>query len=288
MILLFVALFATAGELKIAAYNVENLFDGVTQGSEYGDFKGGAWNAVKYEKKRKAVASVIKELNADVICLTEIENESVLSALAKETDYKYFKFETLDSRSPVGLGFLSRLPLLNIQKIIVPNVKTRPILRVSVDFEGERITFFGAHFPAMKNPPAHRSAAAHTMKKAVKGVKHAVILGDLNSAYGYGFLLGDLEERGFFGSKAEFKDLWSTLEGCSFSGKKGERQPRDERKKYRERCASHKSGKALDHIMLSADFFGDSNLKYRAGSFAVFGSRENTSDHSPIFAVIEK
>ena len=281
LILFFAALFAAlAGELKIATYNVENLFDGVTQGSEYGDFKGNAWNASKYEKKRKAIAAVIKDLDADVLCLNEIENEGVLRDLAAQAGYAHFQFATLDRNSPVGLGVISRLPLEKTTVIPIYNeriffvrekIKTRPILRAQFKFENEEISLFCAHFPAMKNRKEKREAAANAMKKAVKGAKNAVILGDLNSPYEprHKFLLSDVEG---------FRNLWSEL------------PTKRERRSY-------VGGGAIDHILLSNDFFGGSNLKYKNASFGVWRPKNDAdkhkyksevSDHYPIFVTIEK
>ena len=62
-----------------------------------------------------------------------------------------------------------------------------------VEFDGYDIEFFVAHFPAAKNPLKSRIAAADTMKKAIKNSQNGVILGDLNSNYGYKFLLNDLD-----------------------------------------------------------------------------------------------
>ena len=74
---LFISLSFGASELKIATYNVENLFDDKIQGSEYKDFKNGSWGAKQYSHKLNQIATVLLDLDADIIALQEIENEGV-------------------------------------------------------------------------------------------------------------------------------------------------------------------------------------------------------------------
>ena len=73
---LFFSVFAAGAELKIATFNVQNLLDAKNDGSEYKDLVVGKseWNEKKASAKFKAVSAKIKELNADIIALQEIEN----------------------------------------------------------------------------------------------------------------------------------------------------------------------------------------------------------------------
>lgn len=257
LIFLFSLLFSS--ELKIATYNVENLFDDKISGSEYSDFKSNRWNSAKYQQKLRKISRVLRELNADVVALNEIENENVIKELANLSGYKFYKFATLKG-SPVGLGLLSRYRISDSQIYVVPDVKTRPILMSRVEFEGHSIEFFIAHFPAAKNHLKHRIAAANTMKKAVKNSKNGVILGDLNSNYGYKFLLNGLDG---------WTNLWEFLPSYQRS--------------------SYKNGKsAIDHIILSKDLMGK-NLRYKDGSFGVFKANfmdDSYSDHYPLYATL--
>ena len=257
LIFLFSLLFSS--ELKIATYNVENLFDDKISGSEYSDFKSNRWNSAKYQQKLRKISRVLRELNADVVALNEIENENVIKELANLSGYKFYKFATLKG-SPVGLGLLSRYRISDSEIYVVPDVKTRPILMSRVEFEGNNIEFFVAHFPAAKNPIKHRIAVANTMKKAVKNSKNGVILGDLNSNYGYKFLLNGLDG---------WTNLWEFLPSYQRS--------------------SYKNGKsAIDHIILSKDLMGK-NLRYKDGSFGVFKANfmdDSYSDHYPLYAIL--
>ena len=259
--LIFAIFFAFSAEYKIASYNVQNLFDGVENGSEYSDFKGNKWNQKKYDAKLQDISKIIKNIDADVIGVQEIENYGVLKELANQSGYEYFAFATLDKKSPVGLGIMSKFAIKNTDKFTIPGVKTRPILKAQIMLGDEVVSFFVAHFPASKNSLSKRKSAAKTMIRVVNNAKNAVILGDLNSNFGDDFLLNDLQVVGF-------KNLWSEIN-------------KSKRK-------SHKNGGSLDHIMLSKDFFVDGGLHYKSESFGVFNPFyiKTSSDHYPIFATL--
>lgn len=218
-------------DIKIATYNVENLFDAKNDGSEYKDFVVGKseWNEKKASVKFKAVSAKIKELNADIIALQEIENEAILKELMKDTGYKYFVFSK-GKNAPIGLGLLSKIKPVRSEKISIPNVKTRDVLKA--DFVSENINFslFALHFPARKNPIKQRKTAFLTLKSAIDGGKSNIVLGDFNTPFDdKDGLLEDLAL-----SKG-LENLWRTV-------------PRDER-------YSHVGSEAIDQILLSRDIF---------------------------------
>ena len=218
-------------DIKIATYNVENLFDAKNDGSEYKDFVVGKseWNEKKASAKFKAVSAKIKELNADIIALQEIENEAILKELMKEAGYKYFVFSK-GKNAPIGLGLLSKIKPVKSEKISIPNVKTRDVLKA--DFVSENINFslFALHFPARKNPIKQRRAAFLTLKSAIDGGKSNIVLGDFNTPFDdKDGLLEDLAL-----SKG-LENLWRTVS-------------RDER-------YSHVGSEAIDQILLSRDIF---------------------------------
>lgn len=248
---LFLSLSFGASNLKIATYNVENLFDDKIDGSEYKDFKNGSWGAKQYSHKLNQIATVLLDLDADIIALQEIENEGVLKALAQKSGYKYYSFATLDRFSPVGLGFLSRVSITKSQKFIVNGVKTRPILMICVDFDN--LCLFNAHLPAHKNSDLDRKNAAKALITAASNHQKSVVLGDLNSELGYKFLLNDLKG---------YTNLWK-IENNALKGKK-----------------------SIDHILLSDDLFKNIDLSYKKSSFDVFGPRFRASDHKPLFATL--
>ena len=176
---LFFAVFAAGAELKIATFNVQNLFDAKNDGSEYKDFVVGKseWNEKKASAKFKAVSAKIKELNADIIALQEIENEQILKELMRGTGYKYFAFSK-GKNGPVGLAVLSRVKPEKTQIFSVPNVKTRDILKLDFEVDGQKFSLLNLHFPARKNPLKQRKTAFITLKSALVDTQKVVVLGD--------------------------------------------------------------------------------------------------------------
>ena len=265
--LLFAVSFAFGTELKIASYNVENLFDGANNGNEYDDYKickiktascTSTWDEAKYDKKLKQTAQIIKELNADIIALQEIENKAVLKELASLSGYEFYEFSA-DKNSPVGVGFLSKIKPWNKKTYRAKEIKTRDILRLDFEFDGVEVALFTTHFLSARNSFLDRRKNAIFLGESVKGAKNAVILGDFNTDYGKGSLLREIIDM------QNYTDLWDFIWF---------------------KKSSHITGRALDHILLSSELFGFARLGYKKDSFKVFRSNQNSSDHDPIYFVL--
>ncbi|ASM40486.1 endonuclease/exonuclease/phosphatase family protein [Campylobacter sp. RM12327] len=262
LIISFVFLYSS--ELKIATYNVENLFDDKFDGTEYYDFniKKSSWNTKKYQEKLSNLSEVINKINPDIIALQEVENYSTLQDLAKQSGYKFYKF-TKDKTSPFGVGVMSKIEILSTKNYAVKSVKTRDILRADFKFDDSEFSIFINHFPAAKNPIRHRKAAATTLYQAINetiknGKKNLILLGDFNSDLGDNFLLNDIIRIN------KFTNLWDEVPVNS--------------------QISHKSRRAIDHVLLSQSFF-ESSPYYKKGSFGICKADINyfeISDHLPL------
>lgn len=255
-LLLFVNLFSS--ELKIATYNVENLFDGVNNGNEYPDFKIGKsnWNNAQYLKKISNITDVIKSLDADIIALQEIENEGVIKKLAGMSGYENYAF-SISKNSPFGVGILSKIKFVGTKEFNIKEIKTRNILRADFEIEGAQFSLFTTHFLSMANSERDRKINAKFLARSVDGAKNAIILGDFNSEYSPRSLLEPMVK------EQNLVNLWKFIGARDRS--------------------SHISGRAIDHILLGEWFFDNGNLSYKDGSFGVFKSRLNKSDHSPVY-----
>ena len=266
--LLFAMFFCGVGaaELKIASFNVQNLFDGVNDGTEYADFEigRGSWSEQKYERKLQKVADEINALNADILGLQEIENEAVLKALAQKAGYSFYKFSRAQT-APVGIAVLSRVPVKSWEFYRAQELKTRDILRVDFALGLGDFSLYVTHTLSARNPLSERKKNFRFLNEILKGQKNAVVVGDFNTNFGKNSLLSELVRQ------HDFTDLW-TLHPCSRSELYGS-------------CASHESGSALDHILLSDDLFGAAKIGYKNGSFAAQSSSA-ASDHFPISFVL--
>ena len=70
--------------MKIASYNVENLFDLNYNGHEYEQYipnTSWKWNRDTYRKKLKNISKVIVDMDPDIIALQEIESLQALKDL---------------------------------------------------------------------------------------------------------------------------------------------------------------------------------------------------------------
>ena len=72
---------AQAKIFKIASYNVENLYDLEFNGTEYPEYIPNTvfrWNKQNFTIKLRNISQVIKDLEADIVALQEIESKKEL------------------------------------------------------------------------------------------------------------------------------------------------------------------------------------------------------------------
>lgn len=129
----------------LATYNAQCFFDSVTDGTEYSDFSGpkSKWSEKNYVRRLKKLSAVIKESDADILALQEIENEDVLkdiiNYLSMDTPYKYAAFAKEDG-GVFGCAVLSRYPITSVKTAQVQffstdsryQVELRPQLEVLI------------------------------------------------------------------------------------------------------------------------------------------------------------
>ena len=152
-----------AQEIKIACWNTQTFFDSVTEGTEYNEFiKNKSWNEEAYRIRLERLASAIKNFDADVVVLEEIENESVMHDIANflsgewnsKKAYSYACFAK-EKGGSIGVGVLSRLelasPTVHAMDIRgeseMPSM--RPLLQVTVLKAGHELALFINHWKSM-------------------------------------------------------------------------------------------------------------------------------------------
>lgn len=180
-----------AQDFKIATYNVENLFDLIKQNSEYKEYvpnTNANWNLTTYNHKLNNVIKVIKELDADIIALQEIENKNVLIELFKRLpQYKYYSFAKYP-RSAVGVGFLSKIKIIENRQIDVKfqNKLFRPILETTFELENIEFKVFNNHWPSKAVAESYRIKYAKTLQDRLNELPKDydyILVGDFNSNY---------------------------------------------------------------------------------------------------------
>ena len=155
--------FAGKESISVANWNVQTFFDSTTNGCEYSEFIGSkVWGKDAYVARVSRLCSVIKQLDADVFVMEELENEAQLydisNFLAGEWNshkiYSYGCFAK-DEGSSIGCGVLSRHPLsdmkvhaLGVQgESSVPRM--RPLMELTVVKDGSELVLFVNHWKSM-------------------------------------------------------------------------------------------------------------------------------------------
>jgi len=195
--ILFLILFysiATGAKLKIATYNVENLFDLHKSGYEYEEYipyTKSRWNKKTYKVKLQNTAQVIKDIDADIIALEEVESLQALKDLRYTLKreglyYPYYKIANLKNTT-VKVAVLSKIPFIYTREIAVTaSYKYRNILEVKYKLNNEELYLLINHWKSKAGPESMRVVSAKVIKKRIQELgydKNIIVLGDFNSHY---------------------------------------------------------------------------------------------------------
>ena len=193
LFLLFLPLFLNSTQLKIASYNVENLFDMVNNGSEYSEYKPNQhnWTRLSLNKKIKNISEIICDVNADIIGLQEVENINALKLLQKSLRsvgcyYKYLAI-THKKNSAIQVAVLSKLPIVSAKEIVVNRkLKYRNILELKYMVNKKPLFVFVNHWTSKHSAESRRIVSAKVLKSRIerlpKGTDY-ILIGDFNSDY---------------------------------------------------------------------------------------------------------
>lgn len=101
-----------AGAVRLATYNIENLYDTEWKGSDEGRI-----TEIKPAAHRQAIADAIRAIDADILALQEIQSKEVLEKFNAEylKGMGYTFVASLDAGDPRGIeqSVLSRFPISN-------------------------------------------------------------------------------------------------------------------------------------------------------------------------------
>lgn len=185
-----------ANEIKIMAYNVENLFDVEhdegkkdweylpansphkknceNEGSYKKQCYATDWTASRLALKLKQIQRAIAAQGElpDVLVVEEIENSKVIGMLAKGLGYSGFAVSDSPDERGVDVAILyneNKLTFVNSaeKEIIEEGLKTRNILAVNFSLKGaasEILGIYANHWPSQGKKSEARMAAANTLK----------------------------------------------------------------------------------------------------------------------------
>ena len=192
--------------LRIAFYNVENLFDTIHEpfkmDSEYLPTSPLRWTRERYEAKQKNIVKVIDGMGyPSVLGLAEIENKRVLEDLTSELlkkgqAYGIVHYESPDERG-IDCALIYKKTDFTVQstkahKIVFPHSwdKTRDILEVEGLLRGVAVSIFVNHWPSRRGSALEseekRLFVATTLRQAIDSLQNrhlnskVIVMGDLN------------------------------------------------------------------------------------------------------------
>lgn len=181
-------------DVKIATYNVENLFDMNDNGTEYEQYipnTSWGWNEEMHRIKLRNTAQVIKDIGADVIGLQEIESEIALKELKAELNrqglyYPHYAFAR-SKNTAVAVAILSRYPIKSALSHSVSSHRSyRDILEAKLNLNGKTLRIYVNHWKSKSGPESMRIESAKVLKKLITALpkdEPYVLMGDFNSDY---------------------------------------------------------------------------------------------------------
>ncbi|MGM0433009.1 MAG: endonuclease/exonuclease/phosphatase family protein [Spirochaetota bacterium] len=153
--------------LRVAAWNVQNLFDGVSDGNEYYEYdpEKSIWNQAAYHERLKRAGQVLALLDADIIVLQEIEHEGVLEDICNwyiDHPGPLYYAAVTDEEAAVGVGLISRYPIADItshRATLGLYDQQRSMLKAVVAAGGQTITCFVVHWKSRREGVVETEAA---------------------------------------------------------------------------------------------------------------------------------
>ena len=182
---------AHAESFKIATYNVENLFDLVRDKTDYPDYRVDGetgWNSAMLSKKLENIASVIKDLDADIVALQEVASRVALTRLQQTlarsgVPYEYAVIAEQAS-APVKCALFSRFPVLGKREIAIGRASARHILKVTLDISGNPLIVYVNHWKSKSGPESKRVEYAARLAREISRLPcdaDFILVGDFNA-----------------------------------------------------------------------------------------------------------
>ncbi|MGM0557734.1 MAG: endonuclease/exonuclease/phosphatase family protein [Myxococcota bacterium] len=190
--------------IRVATFNVRRLFD---RNCDSGRCDPGDFEEVpgeqEYDLTLQRTADAIAQMDVDVVLLQEVENAIVLDDLRSRMpgEYNVGILGETGFAASLDVGIISRGELLGTRSyrdsrpLQLPGggetVFSREFLQVDLQFEGEKVVLFNAHFKSKSNDdPERRLAEAQEAREIVEEAAArepdalVILGGDLNDTPG--------------------------------------------------------------------------------------------------------
>jgi len=201
--------------LRVATYNVHQLFD---DHCDSGDC--GTWDFEKkrsqggFEERVARVADSIRQIDADIVLLQEVENQRCLDALYEQLSDRFSvaRIGEIGAPASIDVAIMAKGSLIEVRTHRNKDIQlpqggfttfSRELLELHLDVFGWRVVVFDGHFKSKTNDdPDRRLAEAMATQIIVRDTARefpdALVIfgGDLNDTPG-SFPLQAMEEGGF-------------------------------------------------------------------------------------------
>ncbi len=177
-------------------YNVQNMFDGTYNGTEYQTFSQQQWNEYYAQMKMLQISHVLTDINKQygtlgLILLQEVENIAILEKLRLNTPslqrMKIIFAKKQDQAA--GLALLTHHSVKKVDQLdsSLFNTQSRPILMTTLEVGGQEVLVITVHLPSrlreknMVNRIKALDLIANQVQKSVYEGTTVFLAGDFNT-----------------------------------------------------------------------------------------------------------
>lgn len=187
------------GTTAVMFFNVENLFDAHTDGTEYPEYRPeNGWTEADYQDRLSRLGAALSAARPrpDILFLAEVENRRVLENLLgdflPDLSLPYFAFVGSEG-SATGIAVASRYPIISINALLAAagsNPPLRPAVELRIDVAGRQLLVIAVHWKSKLGSAAAtepiRRAQASIIASRCGAIRNAepdlpiLVLGDFN------------------------------------------------------------------------------------------------------------
>lgn len=185
------------GALRIATWNIENLFDAEDDPGNPGDdeYTPGSWRRwtdERYQAKARNIAAVVAEMRPDILFLAEVENRAVLTNLVHLLEtlpaphpMPHIAHVDSPSRRGIDVAILSRHPLGDVT-LHTPVPFMRGILEATATIDGTKVTCYACHWKSWVGDAEENIALRQREALAVRALAERRLADDPDAMFAIG------------------------------------------------------------------------------------------------------
>ncbi|MCR4789505.1 MAG: endonuclease/exonuclease/phosphatase family protein [Treponemataceae bacterium] len=151
-----------SASVKVASWNLQTFFDCQYSGNEYTGFRAQDknWTVEKYYSRIEKLCRVLKDIDADIFALEEIENKNIIYDIANNYEFQGRRDKAYDyacfageENQAFGLAIISRHPILDctVHQIDIRSEEEeqpsmRPLLNAKILVNDKVLSFYVCHW----------------------------------------------------------------------------------------------------------------------------------------------